>query len=131
GSKLGAPRLLIVGCGDVSMRLLPLLRTRFRVFATTSQPARCAELRAAGAIPLVVDLDRPATLARIGRLATCVVHLAPPQADGTTDLRTRHLAAIQPDRASMVYANITGVCGDCSGDRLDETRLVRPRTARA
>ena len=42
-------RVLIVGCGDVGMRMLPLLRDRFRIFAVTSQPARCAELRAAGA----------------------------------------------------------------------------------
>src|SRR5690606_35917649 len=111
--------------------LLPLLRTRFRIFATTSQPARCAELRAAGAIPLVVDLDRPATLARIGRLATCVMHLAPPQPDGAIDRRTRHLAAILPDGASMVYVSTTGVYGDCGGERFDETRPVRPHNARA
>ncbi|MGB6055424.1 MAG: SDR family NAD(P)-dependent oxidoreductase, partial [Burkholderiaceae bacterium] len=55
--RLGRPRLLIVGCGDVGMRLLPLVRTRFRVFAVTSRPERCAELRAAGAIPVVADLD--------------------------------------------------------------------------
>ena len=60
-NKIGfdKPRLLIVGCGDVGMRLLPLVRGRFRVFAVTSQPARCAALRAAGAVPVVADLDRP------------------------------------------------------------------------
>ena len=45
--RLGKPRLLILGCGDVGMRLLPQVRDRFRVFAVTSQPARCADLRAA------------------------------------------------------------------------------------
>jgi threonine dehydrogenase-like Zn-dependent dehydrogenase len=67
--RFGKPRLLVVGCGDVGMRLLPLVRERFRVFAVTSQPARCAELRAAGAIPIVADLDRPETLKAPGRLA--------------------------------------------------------------
>ncbi|NCV86541.1 MAG: SDR family NAD(P)-dependent oxidoreductase, partial [Oxalobacteraceae bacterium] len=34
-NKFGKPRLLIIGCGDVGMRLLPMLRDRFRVFAVT------------------------------------------------------------------------------------------------
>ena len=93
GKKFGKPRLLIVGCGDVGMRLLSLLGRRLRVFAVTSQPERCAELRAAGAVPVVADLDRPATLARLCGLAPWVLHLAPPQPDGDTDRRTRRLVA--------------------------------------
>ena len=80
--KIARPRLLLVGCGDVGMRLLPLLRDKFRVFATTSQVARVTELRAAGAIPLVVNLDQPHTLQKLVGLAPYVVHLAPPQAEG-------------------------------------------------
>ncbi|NHZ67313.1 SDR family NAD(P)-dependent oxidoreductase, partial [Massilia sp. CCM 8694] len=34
-SPFKRPRLLILGCGDVGMRLLPLVRARFRVFAVT------------------------------------------------------------------------------------------------
>src|SRR5450830_530519 len=93
-ARFGKPRLLILGCGDVGLRLLPLLKPYFRVFAVTSQPARCAELRAAGAVPLVADLDQPATLARLARLANIVVHLAPPQSSGALERRTRNLAAI-------------------------------------
>lgn len=130
-NKLGAPRVLVVGCGDVGMRLLPLLRTRFRVFAVTSQPGRRAQLRSAGAVPIVADLDQPATLARLARLASFIVHLAPPQAKGKTDRRTRHLAAILPERASLVYVSTTGVYGDCGGASFDETRPVRPQNERA
>ena len=100
--RFNKPRLLIVGCGDVGMRLLPLVRERFRVFAVTSQPARCAALRAAGAVPVVADLDRPATLKRLAGLAQRGVHLAPPQQDGALDLRTRKLTAILPERARVV-----------------------------
>lgn len=130
-APLGAPRVLILGCGDVGMRLLPLLRDRFRVFAVTSQPARRAELRAAGAIPIVADLDRPASLARLGRLASFIVHLAPPQSSGAVDRRTRYLSAILPERATMVYVSTTGVYGDCGGAFFDETRPVRPHNERA
>ena len=129
--KIGKPRLLILGCGDVGMRLLPLVRTRFRVFVATSKPERCAELRAAGAIPVVADLDHPASLARLARLAPAIVHLAPPPAAGALDRRTRNLAAILPDRAVMVYISTTGVYGDCGGASFDETRATRPQNERA
>jgi nucleoside-diphosphate-sugar epimerase len=129
--KFGLPRLLIIGCGDVGMRLLPLVRARFRVFAVTSKPGRCAELRAAGAIPIVADLDRPASLARLARLAPNVIHLAPPQLDGVLDRRTRNLTAILPDGARLVYVSTSGVYGDCQGQLIDETRGVAPRNARA
>ena len=125
------PRLLIVGCGDVGMRLLPLVRERFRVFAVTSQPARHAELRAAGAVPLSADLDQPATLARLARLADFVVHLAPPPAQGALDRRTRNLVAILPEAAKLVYVSTTGVYGDCGGALFDETRPPRPANPRA
>jgi nucleoside-diphosphate-sugar epimerase len=129
--QLGRPRLLVIGCGDVGMRLLPLVCPRFRVFALTSRPERCAELRAAGAVPLVADLDQPATLRRLAGLANYVVHLAPPQPQGQLDLRTRRLAAILPDGARMVYVSTSGVYGDCGGELVGETRPVAPRNARA
>jgi len=131
GDKLGKPRLLILGCGDVGLRLLALLKHRFRVFAVTSQPARCAELRAAGAIPLVADLDQPATLARLARLAQIVVHLAPPHSAGEKDQRSRNLAAILPERATLVYISTTGVYGDCGGALIDETQVLAPHNGRA
>lgn len=130
-NKIGKPRLLVVGCGDVGMRLLPLLSARFRVYAVTSQAARHAELRAAGAVPLTADLDRPATLARLARLARFVVHLAPPPSDGTSDSRTRNLAAILPEGTTLVYVSTTGVYGNCGGASFDETRPVRPANPRA
>lgn len=129
--KFARPRLLVVGCGDVGMRLLPHVVSRFRVFALTTQSERCDELRRAGAIPLVADLDRPATLARLRGLARHVVHLAPPQGTGSHDLRTRHLAAILPDGAHVVYISTTGVYGDCGGAAVDETRPVAPQSDRA
>ncbi len=129
--RLGKPRLLVIGCGDVGMRLLPLLRERFRIFSLTSQPERCAELRAAGAIPVVADLDRPASLRRLGALAQRVVHLAPPQSEGRIDRRTRNLTAILPEGATVVYVSTSGVYGDCGGALVDETRTPAPRNGRA
>jgi nucleoside-diphosphate-sugar epimerase len=113
------------------MRLLPLVRERFRVFAVTSQASRREELRAAGAVPIVADLDHPASLVRLAHLASLIIHLAPPQAEGETDRRTRNLTAILPDRARLIYVSTTGVYGDCGGAQIDETRLLHPKSARA
>ncbi len=128
---LRQPRVLIVGCGDVGMRLLPLLRDRFRVVAATSQPQRVAELRALGATAIVANLDEPGSLHRLRGLADIVVHLAPPPSDGKTDRRTRHLTAILPRGGTLVYVSTTGVYGDCGGAQFDETRPVAPKNARA
>ncbi|HJU71604.1 MAG TPA: SDR family oxidoreductase [Paucimonas sp.] len=129
--KIGKPRLLILGCGDVGMRLLPLVRDRFRVFAVTSQKARSAELRAAGAVPIIADLDRPQDITRLAGLASLIVHLAPPQPHGKHDRRTRNLTAILPEGAKLVYVSTSGVYGDCGGALIDETRPLAPRNARA
>lgn len=128
---LGKPRLLILGCGDVGMRLLPLLRQHFRIFAVSSQAGRHAELRAAGAIPVTANLDQPDTLRRLARLASMIVHLVPPRSEGESDPRTRNLIAILPDKSRLVYISTTGVYGDCPGTRFDETRPVKPGNARA
>jgi nucleoside-diphosphate-sugar epimerase len=128
------PTLLIVGCGDVGLRVLRLLRGRWRVIALTSSPARVEALRALGAVPLLGNLDVPGTLARLAGLADAVLHLAPPQGSGTTDLRTRnllHALALQRRVRCIVYGSTTGVYGDCGGARFDEARTVNPATERA
>lgn len=129
--NLKRPRLLILGCGDVGLRLLPLLGAHFRVFAVTSNPERRAQLRAAGAIPIVADLDDRASMARLSGLARLIVHLAPPQAEGALDRRTRNVSAILPERARLVYVSTSGVYGDCGGALIAETRPPAPRNARA
>lgn len=133
-ARLAKPRCLIIGCGDVGMRLLPHLLDRFRVFAVTSQRAgseRFAQLRSAGAIPVFVDLDQADTVKRLAGLASIVVHLAPPRSEGEIDVRTQYLAAILPEKAHLVYISTTGVYGDCGGAQFDETRRLHPQNARA
>jgi nucleoside-diphosphate-sugar epimerase len=129
--KAGKPRLLILGCGDIGMRIVRQLHGRFRIFAVTRQPERAEELRAAGAVPIIADLDQPASLARLATLATNVMHLAPPQSDGAIDQRTRNLIPLLPHGANLVYLSTTGVYGDCGGAWIDETRTPRPQNARA
>jgi len=131
---LRRPRLLIVGCGDIGLRVLKLLRGRLPVRVLTSSPQRVEAFRHAGALPLLGNLDEPATLGRLGALADLVLHLAPPAAQGDLDTRTRHLQRALARAGSVrriVYASTSGVYGDCGGARFDETRTPHPTTARA
>jgi nucleoside-diphosphate-sugar epimerase len=133
-TPLKRPTLLIVGCGDVGMRVVRLLRGRWRLLALTSSAARVPALREAGVLPLVGDLDDPPTLARLAHLADAVLHLAPPPAVGDTDPRTANLlrALSRGGRVRrIVYASTSGVYGDCAGERVTETRALRPATDRA
>ena len=45
------PRVLIVGCGDVGLRVAKLLRGNCRLMALTSQTERVPALRAQGIVP--------------------------------------------------------------------------------
>jgi nucleoside-diphosphate-sugar epimerase len=131
-------RVLIVGCGDVGLRVARGMPGRVRLLALTSSTGRRAELRARGITPLTGNLDQPASLARLAGLATRVVHLAPPPGEGHAqwwrDPRTVALLRalrLRTAPLSLVYGSTSGVYGDCAGQKVAETRPVRPRTPRA
>ena len=128
------PSLLIIGCGDVGLRVVRALGGRARVLALTSSPARCDALRAAGVRPVVGNLDDTSTLGRLAGLADSVLYLAPPPTTGATDPRLRALLAALSRRAlptRVVYASTTGVYGDCRGEWVTETRPLNATTDRA
>ena len=130
-------RVLIVGCGDIGLRLARQLPSRIKVMALTSSPARLPELRAQGITPLQGNLDDTRTLRRLAGLATRMVHLAPPtneKPNARDDQRTRALLQSLRLRGlpqALVYGSTSGVYGDCEGAEIDETRAVNPHTARA
>lgn len=127
-------RLLIVGCGDIGLRLIQALPSRLRVLALSSSPHRIEGLRERGVVPLSGNLDQPATLARLSGLAQRVVHLAPPPPQGHDDPRTRHLLQALHRRTpprQLVYMSTSGVYGDCAGQWVPESRPLHPGTDRA
>ncbi|MFP5400639.1 MAG: NAD(P)H-binding protein [Gammaproteobacteria bacterium] len=127
-------RILIVGSGDVALRALPWLTRRFRVYALVRHAESAAALRAAGAVPLVGDLDDRRSLMRLAGVADAVLHFAPPPASGEGDPRTKRLLAALGSGKSLphgvIYISTTGVYGDCGGARVDETRPCNAQTAR-
>jgi nucleoside-diphosphate-sugar epimerase len=127
-------RLLIIGCGDVAMRAIPLLARRYRIYALVRNPACREKLRALGVLPIPGDLDDHASLARIAGIADAVLHFAPPANSGTRDTRTRRLLAALslrklPER--LVYISTSGVYGDCGGAVVNEAHPLGPQTVRA
>lgn len=128
------PALLIVGCGDIGQRVARLLVGRWHVLALTTQTKHADALRALGVVPLLGDLDEPATLRRLAGLADMVLHLAPPAAHGFVDQRTANLLRALARRGRLqriVYISTSGVYGDCGGAWVGETHALQPSTGRA
>jgi nucleoside-diphosphate-sugar epimerase len=131
-------RILVVGCGDVGLRVAGGLAGRVRLLALTSSASRVAELRTRGITALQGNLDDRTTLGRLAGLATRVIHLAPPSSEPGDlwwrDLRTVALLRalrLRTPPATLVYGSTSGVYGDCKGGWVSEANLARPSTPRA
>jgi nucleoside-diphosphate-sugar epimerase len=131
----GKPLILIIGCGDIGIRVAKQLSLGHRVFALTSSSHRFQELREAGATPILGNLDQPESLWRLAGLAQTVIHLAPPQNQGNRDHRTRNLLRILAQGSSavrrLIYVSTTGVYGDHRGAKVSELTPVNPQSERA
>jgi len=133
--SFGKPRILIIGCGDIGLRVAKQLSRSYRVFALTSQKSRFPELRSVGVTPVLGDLDQPDSLWRLSGLAETVIHLAPPQNSGQRDRRTRNLLSIlaygKHAVRRLIYVSTTGVYGDQRGAQVSESSPVKPQSERA
>lgn len=127
-------RILLVGCGDVALRVAERLRHRARLIGVTRNRDDLRRMRAHGVMPLAADLDDLSTLTRLNLAPDAVLHFAPPPPEGRDDPRTRRLLAaltrarIIPRR--FVYISTSGVYGDCAGAEVAETRPRRAQTPR-
>ncbi len=127
-------KILIIGCGDIALRVAKLHAKRYQFFGLIRNEAHRQDLRLAGIRPIFGDLDQPRSLHKIAGLADTVLHFAPPSASGEQDQRTRHLLATLslkrlPKR--LIYISTSGVYGDCAGAIVHETTPVNPQSARA
>ncbi len=135
GYNAGVQKILIVGSGNVARRILSRLARNHRVYAMLRDASRVPVWRAAGALPVIADLDDRGSLQRVAGLADCVLHLAPPPGEGRRDQRTRNLLAALGKAKSLprrlIYVSTTGIYGDCGGAHIDETRRVNAESSRA
>ncbi len=131
---------MVVGCGDVGLRLIAQRAgqpNRLRIIATARRPEQLAAIRAAGAVALACDLDDRRSVLRLSGLSRWMVYLAPPPAEGSGDRRSRWLTAACSGGAAgraaacLSYVSTTGVYGDCAGAKIDETHPLQPSNPRA
>ena len=79
------PRLLIVGCGDVGLRVrAAAARALARAGTDVERRTRARRCARRALCRCVGNLDEPATLARLAGLADAVLHLAPPPRAGAS-----------------------------------------------
>ncbi len=131
--------VLVIGCGDVALRTIPLLTPRYKVFALIRKQEYQTRLRVLGATPIMGDLDNRHSLARIAGISELVLHFAPPPKEGMCDSRTRNLlSALSHTRKRctklpkrIVYISTSGVYGDCDGAWVSETQSLNAKNGRA
>jgi nucleoside-diphosphate-sugar epimerase len=127
-------RVLIVGCGYVGVPLgAELVRLGHDVFGLRRSPAAESELQAVGIQPLVGDVTRPETLAKLPRDFDWVVNCV--AAGGNTDnyravylQGTRNLIAWlapHPPR-KFVYTSSTSVYAQNDGSQVKESSPTEP-----
>lgn len=128
-------RVLVIGCGDVGLRVLASHGNKVRLIGTARRPEQCQLIRAQGGRALTVDLDDARSRRRLAGLAKRVIYLAPPDTAGKTDQRLRGVLA-QLDRRAiaaplhLAYCGTTGVYGDASGRLLTEASPINPQSVR-
>jgi len=126
-------RLLIVGCGDIGLRIVPALQSRYKIFGLTHARDHLERLRSYGITPVFGDLDDKSSLRSLAGLADEIIHCAPPKNCGKQDTRTRHLLSALggclPRR--LIYLSTSGVYGNCGGELVSETRFLNASTDRA
>lgn len=125
-------KILIVGYGDIGRRVAKHYTEQGIGIVAACRQSPCDEI---GIEHLAVDLDTNfETLAEWLKAnpKADVYWFAPPQKNGTQDLRIRaacqHLANSSIRR--LVYISTTAVYGDCHGRWIDEKEPLKPETDR-
>ncbi|MFM2398523.1 MAG: hypothetical protein RL341_680 [Pseudomonadota bacterium] len=129
-------RVLIVGCGNVGLRIVAQAHARLALIGTNRVASR--DVRAAGARAVALDLDarrQPrAGRKNIAALADWAIYLAPPPNQGAGDPRLKRFLAVwraTPGSKRLAYVSTSGVYGDCGGAWVSESRPVNPESDRA
>jgi nucleoside-diphosphate-sugar epimerase len=113
-------RVLIVGCGDVGMRVARLHRDAGDTVAIVRRSGQGAE---------ALDLDDDSPAVPVERFDIVHYHVPPPST-GDTDPRMKRLLGRLPPPARFIYLSTTAVYGDHGGAWVDETTMPSPTTAR-
>lgn len=128
----------IIGCGYTGRRLGHHLQQQLdrecSVYGLVRSTTHLQELRTARIQPIVLDLDKlmRKDLSPVWCRDSLMFHLAPPPAEGESDLRLHRLLNMLPEKPRVfVQISTTGVYGNTHGQLVNETNPVNPQTPRA
>ncbi|PLX86785.1 MAG: NAD(P)-dependent oxidoreductase [Desulfuromonas sp.] len=126
---------LIVGCGDVGVRVARLIQAVGGSVVGLARSAQSEKRLQSSAIePVAGNLDDLSTLNDLPLADRLVFYLAPPPGGGPFDTRMRNFCAAashgQPPQ-KVIYMSTSGVYGDCGGQWVTEETPVNPQTSRA
>jgi nucleoside-diphosphate-sugar epimerase len=127
--------ILIVGCGDIGVRVARLEKQAGRkVFGLVRSEEGAERLRGYGIEPVMGTLDDLTSLDHLPTKGKLVYYFAPPTGGGPFDSRMHSFckavgAGALPDK--VIYMSTSGVYGDCGGEWVTEETPLNPQTSRA
>lgn len=127
--------ILIVGCGDIGVRVAQLeKRAGRKVFGLVRSEEGAERLRGHDIKPVMGTLDDLTSLNNLPVQGKLVYYFAPPTGGGPFDSRMRNFckavgAAQLPGK--VIYMSTSGVYGDCGGEWVTEETPLNPQTSRA
>ncbi len=129
------PDILIVGCGDIGVRVAQLEKQAGRKVSGLVRSEEGAErLRSYGIVPVMGTLDDLTSLSDLPTGGKLVYYFAPPTGGGPFDSRMRSFCqavSARPLPEKVVYMSTSGVYGDCGGEWVTEETPLNPQTSRA
>jgi nucleoside-diphosphate-sugar epimerase len=145
-TRIGGAQLVIVGCGDVGLRLFKQVQSKISVLALGRTPILVNPSNDDSTVlPKKVsrfarlDLDDTSAhlnnMRRYAAIATRVVYLAPPFNEGLDDRRIQRFLACAASPTArikqLIYVSTTGVYGTANGMWVNETSPLNAKEPRA
>ena len=133
-------KILIVGCGDVGLRIAKRLNDHqidTEILAFVSSNASCQKLAKHEINAVAINLDHVQATMDLSAQCIDIYYLVPPQLSGEEDQRSQvFLHALKQSLTNINFVRIvlistTGVYGDHDGEWVDESTPAEPQTDRA
>jgi nucleoside-diphosphate-sugar epimerase len=134
---------IIVGCGDVGLRILKLFSSKHRILATCRRTEQGKAIKELGGVAIMGDLGNKKFIKRIANLcksSRCLLLYQPPNHGHKDPISLKLILQIASQHhqylnlkqnANICYVSTTGVYGDRQGGWVDEKTPTNAKTARA
>ncbi len=134
---------IIVGCGDVGLRILKLFSSKHRILATCRRTEQAKAIKELGGVAIIGNLGDKKYIKRIANLcksSRCLLLYQPPNHGQKDPISFKLILQINTQthqylnlkqNSNICYVSTTGVYGDTQGGWVDEKTPSNAKTARA